>query len=129
MYEHNTQPLLPKRKFYRRVVRHGMFTAWILLVSLGIGVLGFHVFSRQGWLDAFLNASMLLGGMGPVGSFEQPAGKVFAAFYALYSGIVFLGAGAILLAPIVHRVLHKLHLDEEAEAAAPAPAPRPPRSR
>jgi len=114
VYESHTQPLLPRRKFYRRVVRHGVFTAWILLVSLGIGVLGFHVFDRRGWLDAFLNASMLLGGMGPVGDFGPPAGKVFAAFYALYSGIVFLGAGAVLLAPIVHRVLHRFHLDEAA---------------
>ena len=125
MYEHNTQPLLPKRKFYRRVARHGMFAAWVLLVSLGIGTIGFHVFNLQSWLDAFLNASMLLGGMGPVGNFGPPAAKIFAAFYALYSGVVFLGAGAVLLAPIVHRVLHKFHLDE---AAADAVS-RPPRSR
>jgi hypothetical protein len=83
-----------------------------VIVSLAIGTAGFHVFSGQGWLDAFLNASMLLGGMGPVGSFDHPSAKLFAALYALYAGLVFLGVAAVVLAPIVHRILHTLHLNE-----------------
>lgn len=115
MYEPHEKPLLPRRQFIRRVTRHGAIAALALLVSLAIGVAGFHWLARQSWLDAFLNASMLLGGMGPVGNFEPPAGKVFAALYALYAGIVFLGVAAVFLAPIVHRVLHTLRLDEQAK--------------
>jgi len=113
MYERHNQPLLPRRQFFRRWARHGVLAAVALVVSLAIGTSGFHWLARQSWLDAFLNAAMLLGGMGPVGNFEPPVGKVFAALYALYAGIVFLGASAVLLAPVVHRVLHKLHLSEQ----------------
>ena len=113
VFESHTQSLLPRRLFFRRWARHGCLAAAALLVSLAIGVLGFHWLAGQAWLDAFLNASMLLGGMGPVGEFKQPAGKLFAALYALYAGIAFLGAAAVFLAPVVHRTLHKLHLDEQ----------------
>ena len=115
MYEDHTASLLPRRQFFRRLARHGALAAVALLLSLAIGTVGCHWLAPQSWLDAFLNASMLLGGMGPVGGFEQPAGKVFAALYALYAGIVFLGAAAVVLAPIVHRILHKLHLEEQAK--------------
>lgn len=115
MYEHHTSPLLSRRQFLRRLAQHGILAAAALLVSLAIGTLGFHWFIPQSWLDAFLNASMLLGGMGPVGEFKEPAGKMFAALYALYAGIVFLGVAAIFLSPILHRILHKLHLDEQAK--------------
>jgi hypothetical protein len=113
MYEPHTEPLLPWRQFLRRLGRHGEIALTILLVSLTFGTLGFHWLAPQGWLDAFLNAAMLLGGMGPVGGFDQPIGKVFAGLFALYAGIVFLGAALILLAPVVHRILHKLHLEEQ----------------
>jgi hypothetical protein len=113
MYERHTEPLLPRRQFLRRLARHGEIAASVLLVSLVIGTFGFHWLAPQGWLDAFLNAAMLLGGMGPVGNFEQPLGKVFAGLFALYAGIVFLGAAVVLLAPVVHRILHKLHLEEQ----------------
>ena len=113
MYEPHAEPLLSRRKFLRRLGRHSKIAMSILLVSLALGTLGFHWLAPQGWLDAFLNAAMLLGGMGPVGSFEQPMGKIFAGLFALYAGIVFLGASVILLAPIVHRILHKLHLEEQ----------------
>lgn len=76
------------------------------------GTLGFHYLASQMWLDAYLNAAMLLGGMGPVGNIEGSAGKIFAGLYALYAGIVFLGASALLLAPFLHRILHKFHLSE-----------------
>lgn len=115
MYEHHTKSLLPRRQFFRRLTQHGALAAVALLVSLAIGTVGFHWLALQSWLDAFLNASMLLGGMGPVGGFGRPVGKLFAAFYALYAGIVFLGAAVVFLAPVVHRILHKLHLDEQAK--------------
>ena len=115
MYEHHSKALIPRRKFFRRLARHGSLAAVAILISLAIGTVGFHWLAQQSWLDAFLNASMLLGGMGPVGGFEQPAGKLFAAFYALYAGIAFLGAAAVFLAPVVHRILHKLNLDEQAK--------------
>jgi hypothetical protein len=115
MYERHAEPLLSRRKFLRRLGRHSEIAITILLVSLAVGTLGFHWLAPQGWLDAFLNAAMLLGGMGPVGSFEQPLGKIFAGLFALYAGIVFLGASVILLAPIVHRILHKLRLEEQSK--------------
>lgn len=115
MYESHTESLLSRRRFFSRWARHGYLAAVALLVSLAIGTLGFHWLAEESWLDAFLNASMLIGGMGPVGEFKQPAGKLFAALYALYAGIVFLGAAAVFLAPVVHRTLHKLHLDEHAK--------------
>jgi len=113
MYEHHADKLLPRREFLRRVAKHGGFAAVVLVFSLAIGTLGFHFLAPQSWLDAFLNASMLLGGMGPVGNVEQSIGKLFASFFALYAGIVFLGASALVVAPVLHRVLHKLHLDEQ----------------
>jgi hypothetical protein len=115
MYERHGESLLPWRLFVRRWVRHGYLAAGALVVSLAIGTVGFHWLAGQSWLDAFLNAAMLLGGMGPVGEFTRPAGKLFAAFYALYAGIVFLGVAAVSLAPVVHRILHKFHLDEHAK--------------
>ena len=118
MYEHHTEPLLPRRQFLRRLGRHSEIAITILLVSLALGTLGFHWLAPQGWLDGFLNAAMLLGGMGPVGSFEQPIGKVFAGLFALYAGIVFLGSSVVLLAPILHRILHKLHLEEQGKLKA-----------
>ena len=118
MYERHTEPLLPRRQFLRRLGRHSEIALTTLLVSLALGTMGFHWSAPQGWLDAFLNAAMLLGGMGPVGSFEQPMGKVFAGLFALYAGIVFLGAAMVFLAPIVHRILHKLHLEEQGKLKA-----------
>ena len=112
-YEHRTEPLLPRREFIRRLLQHGGFAGLLVLFSLVIGSWGFHEFVPQSWLDAFLNASMLLGGMGPVGSFDRPSGKLFASLFALYAGLIFLAVGSLVLAPILHRMLHKLHLEEE----------------
>src|SRR5262245_45990619 len=112
IFEHHTEQLLPRRQFLNRLALHGGIGGAAVLVSLAIGMVGFHALAREGWLDSFLNATMLLGGMGLVGTIEEPAGKVFAGVYALYAGIIFLGASALILAPILHRVLHKLRLDE-----------------
>ena len=112
MYEHHTERLLPWRDFLRRLARHGGLAGAALLISLVIGIIGFHLLADEQWDDAFLNASMLLSGMGLVGSIERPVGKIFASLYALYAGVVFLGATVLLLTPVIHRVLHKLRMQE-----------------
>ena len=85
----------------------------LLLVSMVIGIAGFHWLADEGWLDAYLDSAMLLGGMGPVGKYDCcPAGKVFAGIYALYAGVAFLGASALIVAPVLHRIVHKLQLAE-----------------
>ena len=112
MYERKTQPLLPTRHFLRRMVRHGAIAATVIAVSIAIGVLGFHVWGEEDWLDAFVNTAMLLGGMGQVGDIPSTAGKWFSAFFALYAGLVFIAVSSILFAPVIHRVLHELHADE-----------------
>lgn len=111
-YERRHQPLLARARFLERLLRHGAVAVALLLVSLGIGMVGYHGFEHLPWRDAFLNAAMLLGGMGPVDAPHSPAGKLFAGFYALYAGLVFLIVVALALTPVVHRVLHRFHLEE-----------------
>lgn len=111
MFEHKRDPLLPRTKYVRRVARHGFFAFAIIFVSLAVGIIGYHIFEGLGWIDATVNAAMILGGMGPVNELHTNAGKIFAAAYALFSGVVFLVAVAVLFAPAFHRFLHKFHLD------------------
>jgi drug/metabolite transporter (DMT)-like permease len=111
MYEHRSQPMLPRRAFLKRLSRHALISIGIVLGSLLFGLLGYHFFGRLPWIDALVNASMLLGGMGPVDALTTVPGKLFASFYALYSGIVFLLAAGIIFAPIFHRILHHFHLE------------------
>jgi hypothetical protein len=115
LYEHRHEPVLTRRQFVRRLVRHGGFAALIVGVSLLIGTLGYIAFAHLAPIDALLNAAMQLGGMGPVGSTGGTAGKLFATVFALYAGLVFVAVTGILLAPVFHRVLHRFH----AESAAP----------
>ena len=117
-YEHRSQPLLSRRLFLRRLGRHALAATGLIAGSLGLGVLGYHVFENLSWLDALLNASMILGGMGPVNELHSRAGKLFASFYALFAGVVFLLIAGVLLAPIAHRILHRLHLDGVKSAGA-----------
>jgi hypothetical protein len=112
MFEHRSEQLLPRWAFHRRMARHGSYAFALLAGSLLVGTVGFQVFAGQLLPDAFLNAAMLLGGMGPVGEIHSTPGKLFAAFFALYAGLVFLAMGAILFAPLVHRFLHGFHLEE-----------------
>ena len=110
-YEHRRENLLPRPAFARRIAAHGGAVVGLAAVSLGIGALGYRAFGSMGWVDAFYNASMILTGMGPVTAMTTTTGKLFASFFALYSGLVFLATGGILLAPFVHRLIHRLHLD------------------
>ena len=111
LYEHRSQPLLPRRLFVRRLLLHAGVAFALVGVSLGIGVLGYRVFEGLPWIDAFLNASMILGGMGEINVLRTDAGKIFASIYALFSGGIFLAVASILIAPIGHRIMHRLHLE------------------
>lgn len=112
MYEHKSEPLLPFKRFARRLLGHFCVALVMISGSLGIGVVGYHLLEDLPWLDALLNASMILGGMGPVDAIRTPAGKLFASFYALFSGVVFLVIVGVLIAPIGHRLLHSLHFEK-----------------
>lgn len=111
MYERRCQQVLPRHLFLERLARHGVLALLIMAVSLGFGVVGYRFFENMPWIDALVNASMILGGMGPVGELHSFGGKLFASFYALFSGVVFLISMGVLAAPILHRFLHKFHLD------------------
>ena len=115
MFEHHKEPLLNRKEFTSRLLRHLGFGSMILSVSLGIGTAGYHILGKLRWIDAFLNASMILTGMGPVNQLETDGGKLFAAFYALFSGVAFLTFVGVLFAPIYHRFLHRFHLGMEDE--------------
>ena len=109
MYETRRTPPLPPRVFARRMARHAIFVVALLAGSIFIGMWGYEHFEQLAWRDAFLNSAMLLGGMGPVDPLKTPDGKLFAGFFALYAGIVFLFSAGLLIAPIAHRVLHRFH--------------------
>lgn len=113
MYETRLDAVASRRHFVARMLRHAAFAALIVLGSLLMGMSGYVYFEHLSWLDAFVDASMLLGGMGPVHSPETPGGKLFAGLYALYSGLVFLVTVGVVLAPILHRALHKFHWTKE----------------
>ncbi len=118
MYEHRTQPLLPRRKFLRRLAKHGLVATGVVAVSLGLGILGYHFAAGLSWIDALLNAAMILTGEGPVDAMRTQAAKLFASLYSLFAGVVFLAIAGILMAPVAHRLLHRLHLDvQEGEGA------------
>jgi hypothetical protein len=113
MFEHHKQPLASHSEFAQRILRFSLFAAGMILFSLGIGILGYHTLESLSWIDSLLNASMILGGMGPVNPLQTNSGKIFASFYALYSGIVLLASVGILITPIFHRFLHRFHLELE----------------
>ena len=113
MFEHRTDPLLPRYAFLLRVVGHLLMATAVVGAALAIGVVGYHYLGDLPWIDALVNASMILGGMGPVDLITSTAGKYFTSFYALFSGLLFIGAASILLAPFMHRIMHRLHLDED----------------
>jgi hypothetical protein len=100
-----------KRHFLKNVTRSFLIGSGLIIISLGIGGIGYHVFGNLDWLSAFLNASMILTGMGPVDPMLSGAGKLFAIFYSLFSGVTFLIIAGIIFAPIYQRFLHKFHLD------------------
>ncbi len=113
MYEHKSEPLLPQKLFFRRILIHSVLAFLIILISLAIGIIGYHYLEGLSWMDATLNASMILGGMGPVNGLKTNSGKIFASIYALFSGIAFLVITGIIVAPVAHRFLHHLHIVDD----------------
>lgn len=113
MFERKDERLAPLGVFLRRWLRYLGFSALLMGAALAVGVLGYHELAGLGWVDSLLNASMILGGMGPVSELQTREAKLFAAFYALFSGLVFVGLMGLVLTPPVHRMLHKFHLDEQ----------------
>lgn len=112
MYEHKSQPLIPPRAFARRLAASVAVALAVVAFSLVLGMVGYHAFEGLGWLDAFLNASMLLGGMGAIEVPVTDAGKLFAGLYALYCGLVVIMVAGIVLAPVAHRLMHAVHLED-----------------
>src|SRR5256712_13143528 len=129
MYDHRTAPNRPRRKFRPRLGMHGLAAAAIVAVSLTLGILGYHFVAGLSWIEALLNASMILTGMGPVDVLRSDTAKLFASFYALFSGVVFLVTASILVAPIAHRLLHRLHLEEQEDDGAGGVGPGARRTR
>lgn len=117
VFEHKSRPLLSRRAFYGRMARSVIATAGVVVFSLPMGSAGYHSFAGLPWIDALLNAAMILTGMGPVDPMKTAGAKLFAAFYALYSGVAFLTMVAILMAPLLHRFLHKFHLEEDRDGS------------
>lgn len=113
MYEHRGQRPISHRAFLLRLLKHFGVAQLFAAGSLVAGMAGYVHFEHMSWLDGFLNAAMLLGGMGPVATPVTTGGKLFAGFYALYSGIGFLIIAGVLLAPVMHRILHRFHWDEK----------------
>ena len=113
MYEHRDQRLLPRHRFVRRLVAHWTMALALIAGALGIGIAGYMGIEHMPWDDALLNASMLLGGMGPVGELHSTAAKVFASGYALFSGLMFITVAGMLVGPVFHRFLHRFHLGED----------------
>ena len=108
-----THRLMPWPMFLRRAAVHFAVGLGGIVLAVAIGVLGYHLLAKLPWVDSFLNASMILGGMGPVDKLETTPAKLFAAFYALFSGLVFIALMGIVLAPWAHRILHRFHMDED----------------
>ena len=113
-FEHAREPLLPHPQFLRRVAWSTGVGFGLLAISLGLGIVGYRLTERMTWIDAFANASMILSGMGPLGTLQSRGGKLFAGCYALFSGLAFITVTGVILSPFVHRVFHKFHLGDEA---------------
>jgi hypothetical protein len=115
MYEKKAHSLAPKNIYYKRLLNSFMIAVGFLSFSLVLGLLGYHYIGELPWIDSLVNASMILGGMGPVDVIKNNSGKVFTSIYAIYSGVSFLTAFSILIAPAFHRLLHKFHLGDDDE--------------
>ena len=113
MYEHRKQKLAPMATFYQRVLKNILLAVTVLVICLFIGIFGYHYTADIPWLDAVHNASMILSGMGPVVEIKTIAGKWFSSFYALFSGVVFITNVGIILAPAMHRMFHRLHIEDK----------------
>jgi len=129
MFEHHRKPLLSRAAFAARLARSSAVASLLIAGSLGIGVVGYHLCAGLDWIDALLNASMILTGMGPVDPLKTTGAKLFASAYALFSGVAFLTVVGVLMAPVVHRFLHRFHVELADEGEPPDPTRRLPSPR
>ncbi len=112
-YERRHDQLAPRFVFIKRVIAALVCALGLILAALLIGIAGYHLIAGFNWVDSLLEASMILGGMGPIKELPNDAAKVFASIYALFSGIIFIGVMGLILSPVVHRIMHKFHVDEK----------------
>jgi hypothetical protein len=113
MFERRNQPLLSRRQFAGRMGRGALVALGLIALSLGVGVVGYHLSANLSWIDSVLNASMILTGMGPVSPLQSVGAKLFASAYALFSGVVFIASAGVVIAPLAHRFLHRFHIELE----------------
>lgn len=113
MYEKKNQPLASRLTFFKRLIKNFILISMVIAITLLGGVLGYHYLAEAPWIDSFHNASMILSGMGPVINITSESGKIFSSFYALFSGLVFVTNMGVILAPVIHRIMHSIHMDEE----------------
>ncbi len=111
--EHRKQKVVPFSKFIYRILRYSLVAFFLIVLSVGMGILGYHYIANLSWLNSFHMASMILTGMGPVAEMQSSSAKIFNSFYALYSGVAFLSISAVFFAPFVHRIMHILHVDDK----------------
>ncbi len=111
--ENRKQKVVPLRHFLYRVWRYALFASVLVIFSVLLGTIGYHHFGQIPWLDGFHMSCMILTGMGPVAEMTSPAAKIFSSFFALYSGVAFLSITAVFFAPIIHRLLHILHVEQD----------------
>ena len=112
MFEHKSQPIASRPVFLKRMAASFGMALVLIAGALSIGVCGYRWIANLAWIDALLNASMILGGMGPVDRLDTNAAKLFASAYAIFSGLMFISIMGVVLAPVLHRIIHKFHLDE-----------------
>jgi hypothetical protein len=116
MFEHVSEPVIPRRQFWPRLARSILIALAFIGVSLALGMFGYrYLFTQLDWADAFVNAAMILSGMGPLAAPQTTAAKIFSGMYALYSGLMLVASAGVIFAPVVHRFLHRLHADEDEE--------------
>jgi hypothetical protein len=113
MYEHHKQPLASKATFYQRILKNIIIALIIMLVCIMIGMAGYHFTGDASWIDSLHNAAMILSGMGPVIEIQSAGGKIFSSCYALFSGVIFITNVGVILAPAIHRIFHRLHVEEK----------------
>jgi hypothetical protein len=113
--EHKKQKVASLPTFFMRLGRYAIFSILLIAFSLGVGISGYHYYGQLNWLDSFHMSCMILTGMGPVAEMTTQSAKIFSACYALYSGVAFLSLTAVFLAPVIHRVLHILHVENDDE--------------
>ena len=118
-FEKKHHPVLSRREFAKRMARSFAIASGLILISLSAGMTGYHLTEGLAWIDAFLNAAMILGGMGPVDPVRSDAGKLFAGCYALYSGLIVIVSAGVLFAPAMHRILHQFHADSDPKGDKP----------